>query len=209
MILKDSLSGMEKKVELLPFLEHVMERTTTCYKEDFQDDMVRLRGAVGETASANRTFYWMARPCGTYIVYERNVFLRGTNGHVIWTHYADMSNEIRAYRLVVTGGSYDTPMGTVHKINYPEQVKRVMASAIPAVKVEISFPSGQVLEMKIEEYETEQRRLFEKYGIPSHIRYCPADEGKLQAILALERECQKRRRSKTVRKPLERPSHEK
>lgn len=189
---------MEKQIELIPFMQKVVLRTTKTYREDLKDDILRLRNAAQDPFAENRIFYWMARPCGTWLVTERNAFLRDSNGFKIWTHYADDFNGIQAYRFVVTNGSGDNPMGTVRKLNYPEQVKRVEKGALPVVRVEITFQSGQVREVLPEKLMEEREWLFNEYGIIKHIRYCPENEDELACVLMEEHRSQRTRRAKTV-----------
>lgn len=186
---------MTREIELLPFLKQVVDRTTTHYKDDFQIDIVTLGDAVYRRDWDQRTFLWMARPLGTNLVLERNAFLRETDGHKIWTHYADMSEGIQAYRVVVNGGITSAPVGTVHKLNYPEQVKRVMANAIHSVRIELEYADGQVRGVPEEEYRKEREWLFMEYGMPRLIRHCPQDEQELQNILAAEKLFQRKRQT--------------
>ena len=109
---------MEENIDILAFLEKVMLKNTHSYQSDFQYDIARLRDAALESDPERRTFYWMSRPAGTWLVTERDAFLRGSNGYTIWTHYAGEPKGIRAYRVAVTGGSRERPLGTVRKLNY-------------------------------------------------------------------------------------------
>ena len=197
---------MAEQIELIPFLAKILERTTKHYKSDFQYDISRLQNAALASNPEHRAFYWMARPSGTWLVTERDAFLRGSDGHTIWTHYADEPQGIKAYRIVVTGGSKDTPLGTVRKLNYAEQVKRVEANALPAVRLELTFHSGQVHEIAPEKYMKEREWLFNEYGTIQYLRYCPESEAKLAQVLMAEHRLQKGRRPKTAaKKP---PQHE-
>ena len=198
---------MEKEIELLPFLERVMKRTTKHYQEDFHSDFARLQRAAKDPEDEH-IFYWMARPCGTWIVTERDAFLKGSFGHAAWTHYADMAAGIRAYRVTVTGRNDDMPLGTVRKLDYPEQVKRVMANALHAERIEFTYPSGERRGIAIEKYRQEREWLFYKYGMPCHTLYCPHDENELQCVLAAEQLCQKKRQTKAKKKPPKGPSRE-
>lgn len=194
---------MEKEIELIPFLERVMKRTTKHYQEDFNSDVVRLQRAAKDSKDEH-SFYWMARPCGTWLVAERDAFLKGSFGHAAWTHYADAAHSIRAYRVTVTGKNGNMPLGTVRKLNYSEQVKRVETHALPAVRVEIAFISGQQREVSVEQYENNREQLFWEYGPIRYARYCPKDEAELARVLAAEHCCQKRPRAKSAKKP---PQH--
>ena len=132
---------MEESIDILAFLEQVMLENTRSYQSDFQYDIARLRDAALESDPERRTVYWMSRPAGTWLVTERDAFLRGSNGYTIWTHYAGEPKGIRAYRVAVTGGSRERPLGTVRKLNYAQQVKRVEARALPTVRLELFFCS--------------------------------------------------------------------
>ena len=143
---------MEESIDILAFLEQVMLENTRSYQSDFQYDIARLRDAALESDPERRTFYWMSRPAGTWLVTERDAFLRGSNGYTIWTYYAGEPKGIRAYRVAVTGGSRERPLGTVRKLNYAQQVKRVETRALPTVRLELFFCSGQVREIAPERY---------------------------------------------------------
>lgn len=183
---------MEQQIKLLPFLRKVMDRTTTHYREDFQKSALCLKEAVFKTAPEEKRFFWMARPVGTWIVKERNVFLRETDDYKIWTYYADKSKDIQAYRVTVTGGQRHgrlgmEPLGTVQKLDYPEQVKRVMSNALPAVRIVFFYSAGQAHEVAMEKYLDEREWLFTEYGMPKRTLYCPEKEEELQAVLRTER----------------------
>lgn len=197
---------MAEQIELIPFLEKILDRTTQHYKSDFQYDISRLQSAVSEPNAEYRTFYWMARPSGTWLVTERDAFLRGSDGHTIWTHYADEPQGIKAYRIVVTGGSKNAPVGTVRRLNYAEQVRRVEANALPAVRLELTFLSGQVREITPEKYTQEREWLFNEYGMTRYFRYCPESETELAQVLMAEHRCQKGRKPKATNKKT--PQHE-
>lgn len=78
---------MERQIEIIPFLSRVVQENTHAYQEDFDYDVRKITRAVQESNMEDRTFYWMSRPCGTWCVKERNVFLRETEEHAIWTYY--------------------------------------------------------------------------------------------------------------------------
>lgn len=158
---------MGRQIELLPFLSGIVKQTATHYAEDFKIDTIRLNEAIFKSRLESRTFLWMARPLGTQLVLERNVFLKETDDHRIWTHYADMSEGIQAYRVVVQGGNREGPLGTVRKLNYPEQVKRVMANALHAERIEFTYPSGERRGIAIEKYRQEREWLFTSTVCPA------------------------------------------
>ena len=191
---------MEKQIELIPFLTQVVEQAAVHYKNDLQYDIIRLQEAVYQPEAEERAFYWMARPCGTQTVRERDAFLVGSDGHTIWTHYTYEAPKIQAYRIFVTGGTGGEPVGTVRRLDYPKQVRRVMANAIPAVRMELTFLSGEVREIALEDYPKEREWLFREYGMAKRVRYCPREEADLRLVLAIEQRRQKRVGPRTAKK---------
>lgn len=195
---------MPENIKLIPFLEQVMEQTTKHYKSDIQYDFMRLREAINEPDMEDRTFYWMARPNGTWLVRERDAFLRDSDGYLIWTHYAQDPAGIKAYRVVVTGGQGNIPLGTAFPIHYAEQVKRVEQRALPVVKLELTFCSDEKMDLTPEQYKKEREWIFGEYGMTRHIRYCPESEDELARILLLERRYQKGWRPRQKKRPPDR-----
>ena len=130
---------MEKQINLIAFLSKVVSRNTQNYRKDFELDAQKLRDALTKSRQDERIFYFMSRPNGTWCVLERDAFLRGSDGYKIWTHYADMADGIEAYRVVITGQHGSVPMGYVVKLNFRDQVRRVIKAAMPVDAVELTF----------------------------------------------------------------------
>lgn len=177
---------MSEPVEIISFLENVVERVTQHYKSDFRYDDLRLRNCLNESNMEDRTFYWMARSNGTWLVRERDAFIMGSNGHSIWTYYERSTEKIEAYRIVVTGGRNGKPVGKLFNLNYPEQVKRVMQNALPVQDITLFFPSGQQVTLPLESYNQNPDQFSDKYGICTNIRYNVTDEAELTRRLMME-----------------------
>lgn len=63
---------MEKKIDIIPFLEGIVAENTHHYQSDFEHDQLCLQEATLEVSQENRTFLWLSRPCGTLCVPERD-----------------------------------------------------------------------------------------------------------------------------------------
>ena len=195
---------MADKIKLIPFLNKVVERNTQHYKQDFQQDAQKLRDAIRRPDMDERTFYFMSRPSGTWCVLERDVFLRDSDGHKIWTQYADMPDGIEAYRVTITGHTGergDIPLGSVVKLNYREQVRRVMERALPVAEVELTFYSREKITLPIDKYRNNQEQIFFDYGAIEHLRNLPESEADLSRAILTEHRFQKGRPSRKGQKP--------
>lgn len=182
---------MGEPIKLIPFPDRVVERNTQYHREDFQLDAQKLRDAVSRYLMDERTFYFMSRPSGTWCVLERDAFLRESDGYKIWTHYADMPDGIEAYRITITGNHKGTPLGTVVKLNYREQVRRVMEKALPVQGVELTFISREKITIPLEKYIADREHIFFEYGATRNLRYLPESEAALTRIIMDEHRFQK------------------
>lgn len=181
---------MEKKIDIIPFLAGIVEENTHSYQSDFAYDERRLQKAMLEPSQENRTFLWMSRPSGTYCFLEREVFIRETSAHIVWTHsdYVATADRIRAYRIVVAPGQEGNfTLGTVKPLNYGEQVQRVMRNAIHAQTVDVTFDDGTALTMSYDEYSAQFGRLIDAHGKVAQIYFRPQNEAELAVILQKER----------------------
>ena len=181
---------MEKKIDLIPFLDGIVEKNTQHYQEDFARDEERLQAAMLETYQEDRTFLWMSRPCGTWCLLEREVFLRETPAHTIWTgtDYIAEADKIKAYRIIVAPGYPGAfVLGKVQPLNYGEQVQRVMRNAVHVQLVSLVFEDGFSSDLPHEQYSRQFRGLIAAHGKIETIHYKPENEAELRGILQTER----------------------
>lgn len=149
---------MGKEISLIAFLDEVVSRNTQHYRKDFELDAQKLRDALNSPYMDERIFYFMSRPNGTWCILERDAFLRDSDGYKIWTHYADMPDGIEAYRVTITGRRGTAPMGYVVKLNYREQVQRVIKAAMPVDAVELTFYTGDTIRIPMEKYRKQRKK---------------------------------------------------
>lgn len=188
---------MESPIELIPFLARVMEGNTKSYRSDFSFDVETLTKAIQENNMEDRVFYWMSRPAGTWCVKEREVFLRGTSAHSIWTYYADTPEGIKAYHITVTGQNEGHIMGRVIPLNYPEQVRRVQNHALPVATLTIQYESGHTITVPCQESQQKISTTLPGHGGIRRIRYAPENEAELARVIMEER----RQQTGKIKKP--------
>ena len=183
---------IKRDVELLSFLESVTARVVRHYRQDFEYDRAKLRDAVSEHDMENRVFYWMARPSGTWCVLERSAFLKETSAHAIWTHYLYMNpNEIEAYRIVVESLRDGRLFGSVIKLEYPAQAKRVEQNALPTKEIELRLRSGRMTTIPYAEFQARREPFAYELDSTCRVRYCPESEAELRKVIWMEHRYQK------------------
>ncbi len=167
-----------------------MEENTQSYQSDFARDKELLQAAMLEPSQENRTFLWMSRPCGTYCYLEREVFIKETPAHIVWTHsdYIAQADKIRAYRVIVAPGYTGAfVLGAAKPLNYGEQVHRVMRNAVHVQLVSLVFEDGFSSDFPYEQYSRQSSGLIAAHGKIEQLHYKVEDEGELASILQTER----------------------
>ena len=171
---------------MLAFLSKIVQQNTWHFQEDIQYDRETLSKAAQEPNMEDRVFYWMSRPNGTWCVKEREVFLRGSGAHSIWTHYAKEPKGIKAYRITITGMEDGKVMGAVYPLNYEKQVLRVQQAALSIAAVTLLYGNGGRVTVPYHEYH--------KNDDIQKVRYEPESEAELTRILIQEHRLQSGRR---------------
>lgn len=196
---------MEKKVDIIPFLESVVEENTISYQLDIAHDELRLQKAMLEVKQEDRTFLWMSRPCGTWCFLEREVFLHETPAHLTWAYkeYAAGAEHIKSFRIIVAPGRPGAfVLGKVQPLNYAEQMQRVKQNALHVQTVKMTFEDKTVFTVPFTEYPSQYRSLSVTHGKVESIYYAPENEAELSCVLRAERAISAaKKRARRPRKP--------
>lgn len=85
-------------MDILDALGKIMELHTKHYKDDFDLDKELLAKLAVSEHTEDRRVLWMSRPCGTYTLRERDVYLQDSHENKIWNFYHEQTNDpILAY----------------------------------------------------------------------------------------------------------------
>ena len=71
-------------VDLLGALSRIVDLHTQHYKEDFDLDKELISKLAVSDRSEDKQLLWMSRPCGTYTLREREVYLDGSHENKVW-----------------------------------------------------------------------------------------------------------------------------
>ena len=88
-----------------------------------------------------RTFYWLPRSDGGLCVRGRDVFLRGSHGHRVWTGQQPEDGEA-AYCIILKGKDRDSPTGDIRSFDFSAHLRRLEHTAMEAKAVELVFYSS-------------------------------------------------------------------
>ena len=91
-------------VDILDALGQIMELHTQHYKSDFDMDKELIQKLALSATPEDKKLLWMSRPCGTYTLRERDIYLEGTHEHNTWKFYYEQTKDpILAYALSLDG----------------------------------------------------------------------------------------------------------
>lgn len=170
-----------------------MKQNTKSYQSDFEIDRKILIDAAKNTGTVplrERTYLWMSRPCGTWCVKERDVFLEPTYAHNIWNYYADgTSQKILAYAVEVTGMESRKVLGNLYPLDYRKHAEFVKESSIPADQIRVVYGKGNRFQNRRNPFSRKNDAVLGRYR---YSVYVPNDSEALESVLYQE----KRKREK-------------
>ena len=118
-------------VDILEFMERVVEKHTQFYKSDFQIDKETLRRVADRQEQQEKTFIWLCRTHGTWCLLERNVFLKDTSEYITFNYYAEQSTEsVLAFVIEITSDTQDSITGNVYTLDYAEHCNHVRSVSL-------------------------------------------------------------------------------
>ena len=175
---------MGKRTDILEFMAKIVDENTHAYKDDLQYDIKTIIKSA--QVKENTAFYWMSRPHGTWLVRERDVFLRGSEANSIWTHYGSSPEGILTYRFSHLEYVSGSVIGDAAQLDYTQQVRRIEKAALPIAAVELVFSNSISFKIPYYEFEYHRTSMYEQYGKPERVRYLPENEYELAFRIALE-----------------------
>ena len=173
-------------VDILSFMGDVVQKHTKHYQSDFEIDKEILHRAAEKQEQQDKTFIWLCRTAGTWLLLERNTFMKGTREFNTFSFYAEQTSDlILAYVIEVTGGAQDLVMGNVYVLDYPEHYKHIQAVSLKAETVVMQYEHGcrtQSGDDKISGYPDME------YGKLLSVQYQPHSQEELTGLLWNERQ---------------------
>ncbi len=174
-------------IDLLENLEKIMRINTRSYQSDFERDRETLMDAAANADTVplrDRIYLWMSRPCGTWCVKEKDVFLEPACTHNIWSYYADeTSQRILAYAVEVMGIEDKKAVGNLYPLEYRKHVESVKDAAIPADRIRMVYEKGERFENRKKPLSKKDDAVLGRYR---YSEYVPNDREAWEAALYRE-----------------------
>ena len=151
-------------VDLLGALSRIVDLHTQHYKEDFDLDKELISKLAVSDRSEDKQLLWMSRPCGTYTLREREVYLDGSHENKVWRFYQEQTNDpVLAYAISLKEVRDGKIFGNLYPLNYREHVERMKKLTCPIGNVAVAFADGNVITPLESESELKNELLRKKY----------------------------------------------
>lgn len=177
-----------ENIDVLDALGKIMELHTKHYKEDFDLDKELIAKLAVSENTEDRRLLWMSRPCGTYTLRERDVYLQDSHENNVWNFYHEQTKDpILAYALNLKGIEDGKVTGDIYPLDYAAHVERTKLLTCPIAQVTVFFEDETSTTMPYAIRRQEINALMPEHGAPKFMYYAPESERELSIILGRER----------------------
>lgn len=175
-------------VDILDSLGQIMDLHTQHYKDDFDLDKELIAKLALSGEPEDRRLLWMSRPCGTYTLREREVYLEGSHANKVWRFYHEQTQDsVLAYALSIKDVQDGKVTGDIYPLDYAEHVERVKLLTCPIGKVAVTFEDGTNIILPYQDQRRLMNELTPLHGNPKIMTELPENERELAMILKRER----------------------
>ena len=175
-------------VDILDVLNQIVELNTHHYKDDFDLDKELIPKLAVSGNPEDRRLLWMSRPCGTYTLREREVYLQEIYENNVWRIYHEQTKDKDlAYALVLKHMQDGKVTGDIYPLDYAAHVERVKLLTCPIAKVTVAFGDGAVVSVPYGNHKPLINGLAAIHGKTKSVFYEPESGRELSAILERER----------------------
>lgn len=169
--------------DILEVMGQIVERRVRHFKSDFDID----REILTDTEKQPETAYlWLVRECGTWLLPERNLLIRGTREHSTLAYYAEQERSGIALFIVEATGKNDTGelSGNIYRLpGMAAYHRHILSDSIPAKSVTLQYERGRRSINPDKHFGTYPDK---EYGKFVSFQYEPELEGHLAALLREE-----------------------
>lgn len=175
-------------MDILDALGKIMELHTKHYKDDFDLDKELIAKLTVSEHTEDRRLLWMSRPCGTYTLRERDVYLQDSHENKVWNFYHEQTKDpILAYALNLKEIRDGKVTGDIYPLDYGAHVERIKLLTCPITQVTVFFEDGASAVLPYASHRQKMNELMPEHGAPKSMYYAPESERELSLILSRER----------------------
>ncbi len=130
--------------DILKAMQMIVENHVEHYQSDFEHDIKTLKEAAVKTERTDRIFVWLCRTCGTWLLREKDVFIRGTRENNTFCFYAEQTRDnVLCFVAEISSLEGNAVRGNLYAFDYPEYYQRVKAAAVSPGSVIVAYEKGR------------------------------------------------------------------
>ena len=155
------------------------------YKSDFNYDREMLLESADKTNEQDKTFLWLCRDSGTWLLNEKNTLIRNTSEYNTFLFYAENHfKDVLAYAVEVTGRDGDKIIGNLYALDYEYHAAHVFSAALMPSVIVLNYQRGIRYVRGDKGFTTHPDS---EYGQLVSYRYLSESQDDLDYLLYLER----------------------
>ena len=129
--------------DIVKVMQGIVNSHVEHYQSDFELDIEVLKEAAGKPERTERIFVWLCRPCGTWLLREKNVFIKRTRENNTFCFYAEQTRDAVQCCVIEVHPLYgDTVRGNLFAFNYPEYYQHVKFMSVSAGSIVVDYANG-------------------------------------------------------------------
>lgn len=130
--------------DIVKVMQGIVNSHVEHYQSDFELDIEAIKEAAIKQERTERIFVWLCRSCGTWLLREKDVFIRGTRENNTFCFYKEQTSDaIQCYVIEANSLDSDTVRGNFYAFDYPEYYQHVKAAAVPAGGIVVNYEKGR------------------------------------------------------------------
>jgi hypothetical protein len=185
-------SGLRRfmDVDLFDFLGKIANKVIIHYPNDWNIDKDEFRRLAASDNPEDKRLVWHTCSTGTHLKTERDVFIKDSGPFQYMTDYHQNDPDMFGYAVEITGQRGDSVLGNVFEAgDYAEYAKRVRDTALPLDSITLAYSddwgvnAGKTITVPRKEFDDDRHRLMCESGRVIGLRWHPADETQLDALL--------------------------
>ncbi|MCX4378499.1 MAG: hypothetical protein OSJ61_20360 [Lachnospiraceae bacterium] len=131
------------KTDILKAMQITVGHYAELCQSDFDHDIMVLKEAAVKRHHTVWIFVWLCRPGGTCLLYEKDVFIKGTREYNMFCSYIEQAEEDIQCRVIEALSLYkDRVVGNVYVFDYLEYRRHVKATAVQAGSIVADYEKG-------------------------------------------------------------------
>lgn len=130
--------------DIFRVMKMIVDSHVKHYQSDLEHDITALKEAAVQKERTERIFVWLCRPCGTWLLREKDVFIRGTCENNTFCFYAEQTkDDIQCFVVEVNSLDGCMVVGNLYVFDYLEYYRHVTVAAVPAGNIIADYEKGR------------------------------------------------------------------